>query len=1003
MKTITDLLGIIKIRKFRKAFGVLKLTCILQTLFIGTVSANDYRPPIQQDPIQVSGTITDSEGVPLAGANVVEKGTTNGVTADFDGNFSINLADENATLSFSYIGYATKEVAVNGQSTINVSLEGSAQGLDEVVVVGYGSQQKSDITGSVASIPSDRLEQVPNANFAEALQGSVPGVSIVTNSASAEGGDVNITIRGRNSISADNGPLIVLDGVPYNGSISDIVPTDIKSIEVLKDASSAAIYGSRGANGVILITTNRGKRGQTTINYDGYTSIDEIASLPDLLTPAEFYAFKKIREPNSVTQSEEALFQSGGGTNWVEEALRSGFRQQHNLSVSGGSEATNFYVSGSFLEVEGLAINDSYERLSLRVNLQTKIKDWITLGTNTQLSYGDRSGLEANFGEAYFMNPLSSVRDEDGNLTIRPWPEETSNGNPLRNILADNLDETYKVFTNNFLQIDFPFIEGLSYKLNTGVEYESRNRATYLGRDTSTGLEAQGRADTQDNVEKNILLENIINFNKEFGKHKIFATALYSYQNDKIENSRLQSQGFPNDVLTWYQANVANLVNPSRDFAQRTLLSSMLRLNYGFEDRYNFTLTGRRDGYSGFGANTKWGNFYAAAFSWNVSNESFMEDSGVSTLKLRLSYGVNGNQAVDPYETLSRLTEQSYLNGSNTAPGYIPAVLGSPNLGWETTATYNLGVDYGFFNNRLRGSLDIYKAKTDDLLLERQISPVNGLTEITENIGATENFGVDFSVFANIINKRDFSWDVAANLSYVDNKIVELYGNGEDDVLNRWFIGEPIIVNYDYEFGGVWQIGDDLESSPIPGAQPGYAKLVDQDMDGDVDADDLIIIGQRDPKYFAGVNLTFSYKNLSLNVVSQGAFGSTKENTLKVDNVFGFVRRNTIKKNWWTPDNPTNEFYANHIDANVRNDVAFYESADYWRVRDITLSYNMPKSVTDAIGLNNLRVYFSGRNLFTITKFGGLDPEFTNMRGAFGNDREIPLQQTYTVGLNLSL
>ena len=968
--------------------SLLKLICMVFVLLSFSGFAQNKK---------ITGIVTDRSNMPLPGVNVIVKGTSNGASTDFDGNYNIAV-NAGEILVFSYVGFKKKEIVVGSATTYNVSLETDNAQLDEIIVVGYGSQKKSDVTGAVASIPSDRLEQVPNANFAQALQGAVPGVSIVNNSASAQGNDVSIVIRGRNSITASNGPLIVLDGAPYNGNISDINPTDIKSIEVLKDASSAAIYGSRGANGVILITSKRGQQGQTTIRYDGYTSVDQVTNLPDVLSPSEFYEFKTIRDPNSITQSEEDIFQSGNGTNWLDEALRSGFRQQHTLSVGGGSENTSFYISGSYLGIEGVAINDSYDRSSLRVNVQTKIKDWVTLGTNTQLSYGDGSGLPASWAEdggAYYMNPLTSVRDENGDLTIYPWPEEVFWANPLQNTLADDSDETYKVFSNNFMQLDFPFLEGLSYKMNTGVEYENRNRGTYFGRNTKRGFESQGEADTREDVQTNILFENILNYNREFGKHKVFATALYSYQNDKIENSRLQSQGFPNDVLTYYQANVANLVEPSRTFAERTLLSSMLRLNYGFDDRYIFTLTGRRDGYSGFGTNTKWGNFYATAFAWNISNEAFMEASKISTLKLRLSYGINGNQAVGAYESLSRLRERSYLDGSTTAPGYIPSTLGSPDLGWETTSSFNIGLDYGVFNNKLRGSIDVYKSKTEDLLLEREISPVNGLTQITENIGATENFGVDFSVFANIINKNDFSWEIGANMSYNENEIVELYGNGEDDVLNRWFIGEPIRVNYAFEYDGVYQLNDDIANSPMPDSEPGFAKIVDQDDDGDIDADDLVIIGQLDPKITAGLNMTFTYKNLSLNLVSQGAFGVTRQNTLLNDNVFTDVRRNTTKKNWWTPDNPTNDFYANVDGANPRN-VRFYENADYWRIRDITLSYNMPKSVTDAIGLNNLKVYFSGRNLFTITKFEGLDPELRN-------DRDIPLQRTYTVGLNLSL
>ncbi|MDO5980196.1 SusC/RagA family TonB-linked outer membrane protein [Flavivirga spongiicola] len=950
--------------------------------------------------VNITGVVKSAEdGQPLPGASIIEKGTSNGASSDFDGNFSLNVANSDAILVVSYIGYTTLEIAIGTQTRIEIQLQQNAAALDEIVVVGYGTQKKSDVTGSVASVSKDRLEQVPNTNFTQALQGSVPGVSIVNNSANAEGNDVSIIIRGRNSISASNSPLVVLDGVPYSGSISDINPTDIQSIEILKDASSAAIYGSRGANGVILITSKKGKKGKTKISYDGFYGIEEVANLPDLLTPSEFYAFKNIREPGTISDSEEALFQSGGGTNWLNEALGTGYKQQHTLSVSGGGENMNYYVSGSYLNVEGVAVNDSYKRSSLRVNLESDITDWLTLGTNTQLSHGDRSGLPSNWGGdagAFYMNPLTSLRDENGDFTIYPWPEEVFFGNPLQPTLAANNDVTSKVFTSNYINIDFPFIPGLSYKFNSGVEYTNRNRATYYGRNTKIGLESQGSAETQDILTTNVLIENIINYNREIGKHNLFATALYSYQNNEIERDQVESQGFPNDVLTWYQPNIASLAVSTRDAEEFSIISSMLRLNYSFDSRYLLTLTGRRDGFSGFGSDTKWGNFYSAAIGWNIHNEAFMEDSKFNTLKLRLSYGKNGNQAVGPYETLSRLSELSYLNGSNTAPGYTPSKLGNPSLGWESTTSYNIAVDYGLFNNRFRGSIDVYKSETEDLLLERQISPIHGINTITQNIGKTENFGIDFSLFADVVKTDNFRWNIGSNLTYNKNEIVDLYGNGEDDVLNEWFIGKPIRVNYGYQFDGVYQVGDDIANSAQPSAQPGYAKIVDQNGDGAIDTDkDRVVIGQLDPKYIAGLNMTFSYKNITLNIVSQGAFGVTKANTLLSDLVWGEVRRNTTNKNWWTPDNPTNSYWANHIDANI-NGVTIFEKADYWRLKDITLSYNLPTNIMDKIGLDRVRLYFTGRNLFTITKFNGLDPELTN-------NRNIPLQKTYTLGINIGL
>ena len=477
--------------KEKKLFFKLMLLLLVALSFSGNA----------QD-LSITGNV-QADGYPLAGAGVVIKGTTTGVATDFDGNYTLNGVSKTDVLIFSYIGMKSTEITVGDQTVINMTLEGSAESLDEVVVVGYGSQRKSDVTGSVSSISKERLEQVPNNNFSQALQGAVPGVNIRNNSSNAEGGDVSIVIRGRNSISADNGPLIVLDGIPFSGSISDINPTDIKTIDVLKDASSTAIYGSRGANGVILITSKRGNKGQkTTINYDVFSSIDQAANVPRILTPSEFFQFKNDREPGSITQSEQRLFDNGGGTDWLEEVLRSGSRQQHTLSVAGGSENTTFYISGSYLQAEGIAVNDNFERTSVRLNLETKVGDWFTIGTNTQLAFSDRSGLQGGFNSdrngAFFLNPLTSVRDENGDLTIFPWPEDTFYGNALEGNNVVDEDNEYKVFTNNYVQLDVPFISGLSYRLNTGVEFSGRFRGRYFGRDTRVGFETQGTAETRE-------------------------------------------------------------------------------------------------------------------------------------------------------------------------------------------------------------------------------------------------------------------------------------------------------------------------------------------------------------------------------------------------------------------------------------------------------------------------------------------------------------------------
>lgn len=956
--------------------------------------------------VSVTGTITSSDdGAPLPGVNILVQGTTVGSVTDLDGNYTIN-APQGATLVFSYVGYLSQEIELSaGQTTLDLVLQLDIQALDEIVVVGYGTQKKSDITGAVSSLPNERLEQIPAVNVAQAIQGAIPGVTVVTNTAGAEQNDMSIMIRGRNSIEASNTPLIIVDGIPFNGSLSEIVPEDIESLEVLKDASASAIYGSRASNGVILITTKKGKMGKPTINYNGYFGVQNVANMPEYLSGAEFYDFKNTREPGSMTTSEEALYQSGEYTDWVDATTQTGNKQQHTLSISGGTENVNYYFSGSYMDVKGVAVNDLFKRYSTRINVEARITKWLKIGTNTQLSLVDRAGYPASWDGgvdgAYYLNPLTSGYNDDGTLTIYPWPEENYWGNPLQHTLAETKDNAYKVLTNNYLVIDFPGIEGLQYRLNTGIEYGNRERADYYGRNTKIGFESQGESDTRNRVDNKIILENIVSYTKSFGKHNLFLTGLYSFQEDRWEQHRTEASGFPNDVLTWYQANVGNLIEPSSGFEQENLISQMLRINYGYDSRYMVTFTARRDGYSGFGENRKWGLFPSVALGWNIANEDFFSAVSVmNQFKLRASYGQNGNQAVGPYETLARLSERSYLRGTMTDPGYRPSKLGNPDLGWETSTTFDIGIDYGFLSNKVSGSIDYYNTDTEDLLLDREISSVHGITSITQNIGSTNNQGIEFGIYAYPITKTNFKWNISGTFSWNKNKIVSLYGNMDadgnelDDVLNRWFIGEPIRVNYNRVIDGTWQEGEDIANSAQPSAQPGYAKVRDANGDLQIDPDDRIIIGQRDPKTLYSLTNVLTYKDFSLTFFIYGVTGVTRQNNLKVDDVWGEVRRNTIKKNWWTPENPTNEYYANDIDAKSEGG-NYYENASFMRLKDISLAYDLPVQFQNKIGFDKFRIYVAGRNLATVTEYGGMDPELSSQR-------DIPLEKEYVVGLILA-
>ncbi len=945
--------------------------------------------------VPISGQITDEKGNPLPGVSIHVKGTTQGTSTDDKGRFKLSVPS-NSTLVISYIGYQTREVKVGASNQVlNIELSSASSQLNQLVVVGYGTQKKSDVTGSVATLDEKRLEQLPSSNYGQALEGAIPGVVVTQNDGNAEGANESIIIRGRKSILATNFPLIVLDGIPYNGGYTDINPNDIASISVLKDASAAAIYGSRGSNGVILITTKKGSTGSPVISYDGLYGTQKFEDLPAVLSPEQFYQFKQTREPGSITSSEQAVYDSKIFPDWVKLATRTGTREQHTLSVRGGTKNVKYYVSGTYLGVQGIAVNDNFKRATARLNLEINITNWLTYGTNTTLAYDDRSGLPALFSGqdgAYTKDPLTSATDSVGNEAV------TVNGyaNPLEPTLAKNLDHTYDLFSTNYLLVKLPFVKGLSYRLNTGVEHSSQNVDTYWGRNTLIGFNTQGQLSTNNYVSNSTTVENIVDYDRTFGKHSIGFTGLYSYEGDNNQSYTLTAKGFPNDVLTYYQANVALSIQPAASYAETTLLSQMARLNYGYANKYLLTVTGRRDGFSGFGQNKKFGFFPSAALAWNITNEKFMTNNKmINYLKLRLSYGSNGNQAVSPYSTLPKLSDRSYVIGSTTAPGYVPTSLGNPNLGWETTNTGNIGLDFGLFKNRLQGTIDVYKSTTLNLLLPRKISSVEGVGSIDENIGKTGNKGVEFTVNSMNIETKNFTWSTDANLSFNRNKILDLYGNGQSDTLNHWFIGHPINVNFDLVYGGVWQTTDDLSKSPQPNVQPGYAKVKDLNGDGKIDGKDRTIIGSLEPSFMWGMGNTFKYKNISLYVFVNGVQGVTKENTLMIDNVYYGVLLNTTLKNWWTSTNPTNDYYANNEKANIYG-VNFYQNASYIRIKDIVLSYNFSSKLVEHLKLGRLRVYAEALNLFTITKWKALDPELSSQTGE-------PLQKEYLIGLDVSL
>lgn len=950
---------------------------------------------------EISGKVTSKDGQPIPGVSVIVKGTTVGTVTDSDGKFQLGIAADVKSLQFSFVGMTTQEVVIGDVSSFDIIMDEESYGLEEVIAVGYGTQKKSDITGSVASINLERLEMVPNLNVAQALQGSIPGLQIKQNTSSASGQSAEIMIRGRNSIAASNSPLVIIDGIP--GGLYDVTPNDVKSIEILKDASAAAIYGSRGANGVILITTKEGQLGKPKFSYNAYYSTQRISNLPDIMDAGEFYRMKQVRDAAAIDVYETGVYESGNWTDWSGIALRNGTVQNHNLSVSGATEKVKYYMSVGYQDTEGLTLNDDYQRISSRINLQLSITDWLTIGTRTQLAYEDASGVPVGINNIFNINPLGHAYGPDGELLI--WTFDGQSGaNPLQVLDFDNTNKDYQISTNNYIDLDIPFIPGLNYLLNTGVRFGYGNNKTYKGTNTASGLSSKGSFSSKTSESIGITLDNIVSYNKSIEKHNITGTFVYSFEKNEGSKDNMVATNYPSDLLKWYATEQAENITPTYSINKTVLISQMFRMNYSYDSRYLLTLTARRDGYSGFGSKTKWGNFPSAAIGWNIANEEFFPLKDVfSVLKLRGSYGLNGNQAIDAYQTIARLNQNNMVSLATSLPGYLPGTLAMDNLGWEASTALNIGLDFGILRNRINGDINLFKTNTTDLLLDRTVSYIHGITSITQNIGETENRGIELSLNSTNISANNFTWKSSGNISYMKNEIVSLYGeldeNGQeiDDVASRWFIGLPINSVYNYKWDGVWR-SEEADEAAGYGQVPGFVKVEDVDGDGKITSGkDMQIMGQTDPKVMWGLTNSLNYKNFTLNIFMHGVHGVTKRDASKNDHTQAGVVTNNTFKDWWTPENNDANWIANHYLAQLQGgvEIPFFANGSFVRIKDISLAYDLSEKLLKKAKLSKFRIYVTGRNLFTFTEFEGLDPEL-------GNQLATPLQKEYVLGLDIS-
>ena len=995
----------------------------------------------------VTGTVVDQEGLPLAGANILEKGTTNGTQTDFDGNYSITVGGRDAILLVSYIGFSAKEISVAGQSTINITLEESAAALDEIVVVGYGTQRKSDLTGSVTSLSQDDLNPGANASVDQLMLGRAAGVQI-TQASSAPGGGMSIRIRGASSVNASNEPLYVIDGFPIDNSpnlsggggaqvgenqspnnpLNALNPSDIQSIEILKDASATAIYGSRGANGVILITTKKGREGRVNVTYDAYGGVQTVAKELDVLSTSEYISAineLSLEQGNSIVFSDEDITEIGNGNYWQGEVFRSAPVTSHNLSVSGGTEKTSFYASMNYFDQEGVVKNSGIKRYTGRINLETSVGERAKVGFNFNTSLvkdnNNVDGIQTNenAGPIYsslLYDPTEPIFNDDGSFAQSP---NLTVNNPVTLINAiTSLNETNRTFGSAY--INYNITDALSAKFNFGTDRQTSRRDIYNNTATIRGAAAGGIADINSLERSNYLFEYTMTYNKEFNPdHVLTLLGGATYQKFSTRFVSGNISGFPTDEITTNNlalgdTNTDNLFSGKEE---NTLLSYLGRVNYNLYNKILLTASVRADGSSRFGENSKWGYFPSVAVGYKLEEEDFIPDV-FNQFKLRASWGQTGNQEIGNYASQLTFGTGPNVVFNNAIQGsVIPQRIANPDLKWETTEQFNVGVDLGLQGGRYSATLDYFSKNSKDLLFNLPLPLASGFASVLTNVGEVKNSGFEFLFSSNNIVTEDFKWSSTLNFSVIKNEVIDLgridrIVTGDIQAVGNTAIiqeGEPLASYYGYVVTGIFQEGDDIANSPQPTSQPGFPIFEDRNGDGAITPDDQTIIGNPYPDFTYGMQNSISYKNLQLDFFFQGQAGADLININVIESLYpANFRRNRLSEqilDRWTPQN-TGAKWPSAVNPNAygagKVNTLTIQDASYFRLKNVQLSYNFDVDAIDF--LNALRVYVTGQNLFTITDYPGFDPEAnsfgrSNVRVDYSS---YPLARTYMIGLTAS-
>ena len=993
--------------------------------------------------VRVTGVVSDTQG-PLIGVNVRVKDSATGVITDINGKYSLEVPS-NSTLVFSYIGYLNQEHKVGNKGVINVVMVEDTKQLEEVVVVGYGYQRKSDVATSVASVKTDELKSYPAGNVADMLRGRVAGVN-VTSSSGRPGSNPNITVRGNRSISASNTPLYVIDGsISDSEEFSTLSAENIESIEILKDAASQAIYGARASDGVILVTTKRGSQGKMEVSYNGYVGIQSLWRNFDFYSPEEYVMLRREAKANdkgvidareiSIAEAlgddvMQQVWASGQFIDWEKEMLKNALYHNHDVTLRGGNDKIRMAAGVNYFDQDGMvATGSGYQKAAFRLNVDYNINKWISLGVNSSYALTKSDREDGSFSEFITRTPIAQIYNEDGSYSR--YINSNNDVNPFyraENYKREISTNSYRL--NVFLELK-PF-KGFNYRLNTSLYNREQEDGEAKGVNYPGGGATAKLTDRED---RSYLIENIFTYNVPIKdqKHKLTITAVQSVDHKQTKQLGYATDQLPVDMDWNFIANGQFTGSPIRSFTENNLVSFMGRASYILMDRYIMNVAVRRDGSSRFGKNNKWGTFPSVALAWRVNQEKFLQNATwIDNLKLRLSYGIVGNQnGIGNYTTLGLTDQLRYEFGDNSYMGYLPgAELTNPNLKWEQSRTVNMGLDFGLFRNRLSGTIEYYKTRTTDLLVYRGLNSALGYEKMLDNLGETKSSGIDISVSGDVIRTKDFTWSLGANFSQYSNEIVKIDDQVDENGKplsqpgNNWFVGKPINVYYNYEPDGIYQYTDfditrdaygkltytlkptiDTDGDGIPdkvlerqdAVAPGSVKVKDLNGDGKITADDRTPIS-KDPDFTLSLNTSLKWKGFDFFMDWYGVSGRKIQNAyLSESNSGGSLqgKLNGVKVNYWTPFNPSNDFPRPTHNSNVTYQSALaIQDASYIRLRTLQLGYTVPTAWIKKIQLQKLRVYATATNLLTFTDFLSYSPELTP--GAYPESRQ------FVFGVNLS-